>query len=83
MTRLFQWSEGGEVAFDVVGQGRDALLLPALSSISSRSEMHSLAERLAADFRCCIPDCPGFGTSPYAAIRSASSPVSRISDSGY
>ena len=30
-TRLFQWSEegGGEVAFDVVGQGRDALLLPA------------------------------------------------------
>jgi pimeloyl-ACP methyl ester carboxylesterase len=36
-------------------------LLPALSSISTRAEMHGLARALAPDFRCIIPDWPGFG----------------------
>lgn len=60
----FEWTHDGEpwtTRFDIVGQGRDALLLPALSSISTRAEMHPLAGALAADFRCLIPDWPGFG----------------------
>ncbi|KQT09923.1 hydrolase [Methylobacterium sp. Leaf399] len=46
---------------DVVGSGPDALLLPALSSISARSEMWPLARDLGHDYRCLIPDWPGFG----------------------
>ena len=46
-----------------------ALLLPALSSVSSRAEMLPLATRLeAADpgtaFDCVVPDWPGFGDAP-------------------
>lgn len=49
------------VACDVVGRGRDALLLPALSSIATRQEMRPLAERLAGGLHCVLPDWPGFG----------------------
>ena len=61
---VFQWLEAGSdqtTRFDVVGKGDDALLLPALSSVSSRSEMHPLAELLSDRYRCIIPDWPGFG----------------------
>ena len=53
-------SEGCEF----VGGGSDALLLPALSSISSRDEMRPLAERLCDNFRCILCDWPGFGNRP-------------------
>lgn len=46
---------------DVLGQGPAALLLPALSTISARAEMHGLAEALADEYRCLVPDWPGFG----------------------
>lgn len=46
---------------DVIGQGPEALILPALSTISSRGEAHALAQNLARDYRCLIPDWPGFG----------------------
>lgn len=46
---------------DVVGSGPDVVLLPALSSISARSEMRPLARDLGRDYRCLIPDWPGFG----------------------
>jgi len=46
---------------DVIGNGPDALLLPALSSISARVEMRPLARDLGHDFRCHVPDWPGFG----------------------
>ncbi len=49
---------------DVVGEGPAALLLPALSTISARAEMHGLAEALAGDHRCLVPDWPGFGDRP-------------------
>lgn len=49
---------------DLVGGGQAALLLPALSTISARAEMHGLAEALAADYRCLVPDWPGFGDRP-------------------
>jgi pimeloyl-ACP methyl ester carboxylesterase len=50
-----------ETWFDIVGQGKSALLLPALSSISSRAEMRALAHALADAYRCFVPDWPGFG----------------------
>lgn len=46
---------------DVSGQGPQALLLPALSSISAREEMAPLAQRLSGTHRCLVPDWPGFG----------------------
>lgn len=55
-------------AVDIVGEGRDVLLLPALSSISTRAEMRPLVNRLSAGYRCIIPDWPGFGDGPRAAI---------------
>ena len=56
-------------AADIIGLwGPDALLLPALSSISARAEMHPLARRLADRFRCIIPDWPGFGDHPREAV---------------
>ncbi|MFE1597691.1 alpha/beta fold hydrolase [Methylobacterium sp. ID0610] len=56
------------IGCDVIGTGPDALLLPALSSISTREEMHALAERLAPRFRCLIPDWPGFGAETRARL---------------
>lgn len=52
------------VPCDVSGQGRDALLLPALSTISSRREMSELAKDLSGEYRCLVPDWPGFGARP-------------------
>ena len=46
---------------DVIGQGPEALILPALSTISSRQEARALAQDLGRDHRCLIPDWPGFG----------------------
>jgi pimeloyl-ACP methyl ester carboxylesterase len=63
-TRKFEWSYDGtpaQTSYDVIGSGRAALLLPALSSISTRAEMHPLAKALGAKFRCIIPDWPGYG----------------------
>ncbi|WP_409564301.1 alpha/beta fold hydrolase [Methylobacterium sp. J-076] len=50
-----------EVPCDVSGQGPDALILPALSTISSRGEVAELANELVRDHRCLVPDWPGFG----------------------
>ncbi|MCJ2125492.1 alpha/beta hydrolase [Methylobacterium sp. J-077] len=49
---------------DVIGTGRDALLLPALSTISDRAEMRDLARALGSEYRCLVPDWPGFGARP-------------------
>ena len=53
---------------DVIGQGRDALLLPALSTISARTEMEGLARALGSEYRCRIPDWPGFGAHPRVRV---------------
>jgi pimeloyl-ACP methyl ester carboxylesterase len=53
---------------DVIGQGQDALLLPALSTISARAEMRDLARALETGYRCHIPDWPGFGARPRARV---------------
>lgn len=48
----------------VSGQGSEALILPALSTISSRREVDELAKELSLDHRCLVPDWPGFGGRP-------------------
>lgn len=61
----FTWADAGlrhSTLFGISGRGPDALLLPALSSISSRAEMYPLAELLGEGHRCVIPDWPGFGS---------------------
>lgn len=57
-------ANGDEDAVDIIGEGPDMLLLPALSSISTRQEMLPLAERLADCWRCVLPDWPAFGARP-------------------
>ncbi len=52
-----------------MGAGRTILMLPALSSISTRGEMRPLQERLAAAFATVAIDWPGFGDAPRPAAR--------------
>ncbi|MBD3881363.1 alpha/beta hydrolase [Phormidium tenue FACHB-886] len=51
------------VVYEVIGSGQPILLLPAFSSISSRSEMYGLASELAQYYQVVIPDWVGFGDS--------------------
>jgi pimeloyl-ACP methyl ester carboxylesterase len=72
ITRELRWSwQGQEIALglDEAGSGPLVVLLPALSSISTRAEMHPLMERLAPRFRAVALDWPGFGTAPRPALR--------------
>jgi hypothetical protein len=71
-TRDFQWSGQGQhlvLGLDEAGDGALVLVLPALSSISTRGEMRPLMERLVSQFRVVTIDC---GDRPFfAKIRSA------------
>ena len=53
---------------DEAGDGRSIVLLPALSSISTRAEVRPLLERLASSCRVCSVDWPGFGDLPRASF---------------
>jgi pimeloyl-ACP methyl ester carboxylesterase len=50
------------------GNGQTILLLPALSSISTRHEMRPLQERLAREYSTFSIDWPGFGDEPRPQI---------------
>jgi pimeloyl-ACP methyl ester carboxylesterase len=66
----FAWTIDGQpaaAAYDEAGSGPGVLLLPALSSISTRAELYPLAARLAAGRRLVLADWPGFGTVPAPA----------------
>jgi pimeloyl-ACP methyl ester carboxylesterase len=61
------WTWAGNtirVGCDRSGAGPSILLLPALSSISTRREMRPLQERLASQFTTISVDWPGFGDWP-------------------
>jgi pimeloyl-ACP methyl ester carboxylesterase len=66
-SRTFRWEWHGhpiKVAYETLGTGRDVLLLPAFSTVSSREEMRPLAEGVAAQgCSCMLVDWPGFGDS--------------------
>ena len=51
------------------GQGASVLMLPALSSISTRMEMWSLQERLGSCFTTLALDWVGFGDRPRPPLR--------------
>jgi pimeloyl-ACP methyl ester carboxylesterase len=72
ITRELRWSwQGRDMALglDEAGSGPLLLLLPALSSISTRCEMHPLMQQLATQFRVITLDWPGFGTAPRPGLR--------------
>ena len=65
------WNWKGQavrIGVDRLGTGPTVLLLPALSSISTRREMRPLQERLASNFTTVAVDWPGFGDEPKPAI---------------
>jgi pimeloyl-ACP methyl ester carboxylesterase len=62
----YQWSWQGQsltIAYETTGEGAPILLLPAFSTVSSRTEMSGLAERLRSQFQVTTVDFPGFGDS--------------------
>ncbi|NJK54109.1 MAG: alpha/beta fold hydrolase [Leptolyngbyaceae cyanobacterium SU_3_3] len=65
----WSWKEKSITAtYEVLGEGKPILLLPALSSVSSRAEMRGLAERLAQKYQVFALDWVGFGDSSRLAI---------------
>jgi pimeloyl-ACP methyl ester carboxylesterase len=57
-----------DLGFDTSGHGPTVLLLPALSSISTRREMWPLQECLSSQYRTVSVDWPGFGDQARPAI---------------
>ena len=70
----------GTGAREVVGTGAEALLLPALSSISTRREMLPLAHALGARLRGTLLDWPGFGDHPRAKAELSPDALRRFLD---
>ncbi len=69
--REFQWNWRKKpltITYEILGSGQPILLLPALSSISTRGEMRPLAARLAEQFQVVTLDWVGFGDSSRPAI---------------
>ena len=61
-TIRWKWDHGEiELGMDEDGQGRSVVLLPALSSISTRREMYPLFGRFSSRFHVSTVDWPGFG----------------------
>lgn len=71
MQEVLTWNWRGrdiQLGYDVRGEGPTVVMLPALSSISSRGEMSPISEHLSSGFRCIAVDLPGFGTLPRPPI---------------
>jgi pimeloyl-ACP methyl ester carboxylesterase len=62
----YQWNWQGQtlmIAYETDGVGTPILLLPSFSTVSSRTEMSSLADCLSSQFQVITLDFPGFGDS--------------------
>ena len=63
-TYSWQWHDQPiSITYETLGEGSPILLLPALSTVSSRSEMADLAKGLASRHQIVALDWPGFGDS--------------------
>ncbi|MBW4527656.1 MAG: alpha/beta hydrolase [Phormidium tanganyikae FI6-MK23] len=70
--REHHWSWKGKpltLVYEMMGEGKPILLLPALSSVSSRSEMRGLAKQLADNYQVYAIDWVGFGDSSRPSIQ--------------
>lgn len=52
-----------QIVYETIGQGNPVLLLPAFSTVSSRTEMKGIANLLATEYRVTVLDWLGFGES--------------------
>lgn len=69
--REHHWSWKGKpltLVYEVLGEGKPIVLLPALSSVSTRSEMRGLAKQLADGYQVYAIDWIGFGDSSRLAM---------------
>ncbi|NJK58836.1 MAG: alpha/beta hydrolase [Pleurocapsa sp. SU_5_0] len=63
---FYNWHFSGkqyQVVYETIGQGNPVLLLPAFSTVSSRTEMKSIAKILATQYQVTVLDWLGFGES--------------------
>ncbi|MBD1871428.1 alpha/beta hydrolase [Cyanobacteria bacterium FACHB-471] len=66
---VWNWKQQAHtVVYETLGQGSPVLLLPAFSTVSTRSEMRGLAERLSTQFQVWAMDWLGFGESDRPSI---------------
>ena len=56
------------ITYEIRGKGAPVLLLPAFSTVSSRSEMQGLADHLSTQFQVVAIDWLGFGQSARPAV---------------
>ncbi|MBD1909865.1 MULTISPECIES: alpha/beta hydrolase [unclassified Leptolyngbya] len=69
--QIYEWvwkEQPYRISYEVRGEGLPVLLLPAFSTVSSRSEMQGLATRLSLDFQVVALDWLGFGQSARPAL---------------
>jgi pimeloyl-ACP methyl ester carboxylesterase len=62
----YNWHFSGKqykVVYETIGQGNPVLILPAFSTVSSRTEMKSIAQILATQYQVTVLDWLGFGES--------------------
>lgn len=52
-----------QIVYETIGQGNPVLILPAFSTVSSRTEMKGIANILAAQYQVTVLDWLGFGDS--------------------
>lgn len=67
----FQWQWQGQsfaISYETRGSGTPVLLLPAFSTVSTRSEMQGIAEQLVSHFQVVAMDWLGFGQSDRPAL---------------
>jgi pimeloyl-ACP methyl ester carboxylesterase len=67
----YTWTWQGQsiaVRYEILGQGAPVLLLPAMSTVSTREEMVGIAKALSAHFQVTTLDWPGFGESDRSAL---------------
>ncbi|MEM7064817.1 MAG: alpha/beta hydrolase [Cyanobacteria bacterium P01_B01_bin.77] len=63
-THNWQWQDHAiTITYETLGTGQPILLLPALSTVSSRTELTALANQLATYYQVTVLDWPGFGDS--------------------
>lgn len=70
--REYRWTwkkKSISIIYEVRGEGKPILLLPAFSSVSTRSEMRGIAEQLAPHYQVVALDWVGFGHSARPAFR--------------